>query len=139
MRRDQWGIFVSIDGRSIGPPKDSWDVLTGGEADSDELKYRPGGMKPELSLGGSLTIGACVVSRIYLRERDHANVHWLIGRVGKGKVVVKKQPLDIDGNSYGNPIVTSGILKRVTTPEVDSNSTEAALLEIEVAPQVSIT
>lgn len=137
-RKDQYRITVTVDGRTLPAPH-AWDTLTGGEIDSEELKYKPGAMAPEISLGGTVTVGQVVVGRIYDLDRDHVNIHWLIGRVGKGHVVVKKQPLDIDGNAFGRALVYQGKLKRVLPPEVDSTSTDAAILEVEVTPQGTVT
>jgi hypothetical protein len=134
-RRDQYDTTVVIDGRNLG----TFDTLTGGETDTDELTYRPGGMGPVVSLGGLTTIGQVVVGRLYRLERDHVLVHWLMGRVGKGEAVVSKQPLDPDGNAWGKPLTYRGVLKRVTPPEVDSNSTEAATIELEVTPRGAVT
>ena len=135
MRKDQHRVTVTVDGRSLGV----WDVLTGGETDTDELTYKPGGMAPAISLGGIVTVGQLIVSRIYQLERDHLQVHWLLGRVGKGNVVINKAVLDEDRNAFGQPLVTRGKLKRVTPPEVDSNSTDAATIEIEITPQGVVT
>lgn len=133
-RKDQYDTRVSVDGRNLG----TFDTMTGGEVDSDELKYKPGGMAPLVSLGGSITIGQVVVSRLYRLQRDHLLVHWLLSRIGKGKVVVNKQPLDPDGNAFGKPLVYRGILKRCLPPEVDSTSTDPALIEIEVTPEGAV-
>lgn len=136
MRKDQHRVTVIVDGTNLGV----FDVLTGGETDSDELKYRPGGMAPVISLGGVVTVGQVIVSRIYQLQRDHLQVHWLLGRVGKGNVVVNKAVLDPDGNAFGKPLVTKGVLKRVTPPEVDSNATgDAATIEIEITPEGVVT
>jgi hypothetical protein len=134
-RKDQYDVRVSVDGKNLG----TFDVLTGGETDTTELVYKPGGMAPQVSLGGIVTVGQTIVNRIYQLDRDHAQVHWLLSRVGKGQVVINKQPLDIDGNAYGKPLVYKGTLKRVTPPEVDSNSTDAALIEIEMTPSGTVT
>jgi hypothetical protein len=40
--------------------------------------------------------------------------------------------MDIEGNVFGKPLVYNGRLKRVTPPEVDSEASGAALVEIEV-------
>src|SRR5215831_20210442 len=120
MRKDQWDTTVTIDGTQYG----TWDVSTGGDVDTTELQYRPGGMGAQISLGGVVTVNALTVGRLYVLERDHVNVHDLLGRVGRGQVVVKKQPLDIDGNAFGRPLTYNGILKRVTPPEVDSNTAD---------------
>jgi hypothetical protein len=136
MRKDQHRVTVVVDGVKLGV----FDVLTGGETDSDELKYRPGGMAPVISLGGVVTVGQLIVSRLYKLQRDHLRIHWLLGRVGKGQVVVSKAVLDPDGNAFGKPLVTKGVLKRVTPPEVDSNATgDAAVIELEITPEGVVT
>src|SRR4051812_30158701 len=134
-RQDQYAITMSVDNVDLG----IWDKLTGGEVDSEEAKFKPGNMGAHVSLGGSVEIGNLTISRLYDLARDHlgANghgVHWLIGRAGKGQVTVNRQPLDVDGNAYGRPLVYTGTLKTVTPPEVDSESSDAALLECEVTP-----
>jgi len=123
-------VSMSVDATDLGV----WDKLTGGEVDSEETKYRPGGMGAHVSLGGSVEVGNLTISRLYQLARDHDRIHWLISRAGKGSVVINRQPLDADGNAYGRPLVYTGTLKTVTPPEVDSESSDAALLECEVTP-----
>jgi hypothetical protein len=48
-RLDQYNVTVSLDGTPLG----TFDKMTGGEIDSEETKYKPGGMAPQVSLGGS--------------------------------------------------------------------------------------
>jgi len=134
-RKDMYDTRVSVDGKNLG----TFDVLSGGETDTDELTYKPGGMAPAVSLGGQTTVGAVVVSRLYQLDRDHLVIHWLLSRVGLGDVVINKQPLDVDGNAFGKPLVYRGKLKRVTPPEVDSTSTDAATIEMEVTPAGAVT
>lgn len=129
-RQDQYAITMSVDGVDTGV----WDKLTGGEIDSEETKFKPGGMGASVSLGGSVEVGNLTISRLYGLTRDHDRVHALISRVGKAAVVINRQPLDADGNAYGRPLVYTGTLKTVTPPEVDSESSDAALLECEVTP-----
>jgi hypothetical protein len=125
-RQDTYRVTVSVDGKSW----DVWDKMSGGEVDSAEYKYKPGGMAPTVSLGGTKTTGNITVSRLYRLVRDHDHLQTLFNNVGRGGVVVKKQPLDIDGHAYGKPIVYTGILKTVTPPAVDSESTDPGMLEI---------
>lgn len=127
-RQDQYAVSVRIDGTDTGV----WDKLSGGEIDSEETKYKPGGMAAAVSLGGSVEVGNVTVSRLYVLDRDHTVIKTWINRVGKANVVVTKQSLDVDGNSFGAPLVYQGTLKTVTPPEVDSESNDAALVEIEV-------
>src|SRR5262245_50188285 len=125
-RQDQYAITVNVDGRDFGVT--SWDKLSGGESDSEETKYKPGGMGPSVSLGGSVEVGNVTVSVLYYLDKFSGGgdaIHWLIGRVGKGSVTVNRQPLDIDGNAYGKALVYAGTLKTVTPPEIDSESSDA--------------
>lgn len=129
-RQDQYAVSMSVDGEKFGV----YDKLSGGEIDSEEAKYRPGAMAPMVSLGGTVEVGNLTISRLYVLNRDHDRIHWLVARVGKGQVVISRQPLDVDGNAYGKPLVYTGTLKTVTPPEVDSESSDAALLECEITP-----
>jgi hypothetical protein len=109
-----------------------FDKLTGGGLSSSATSYRPGGMAPPVSLGGQRVTANVVVSRLYRLGRDHDVVGQLLDSVGKSDMVISKQPLDIDGNVYGRPIVYKGVLDRVTAPEVDSEGNAAGLIELEM-------
>ena len=69
----------------------------------------------------------------------HTIVHWLIQRTGKARMVMTKTVLDLDGNVFGRPLVYSGTLKQVTPPEVDSESSDAALIALEMTPAGTVT
>jgi hypothetical protein len=129
-RVDQYAITLNVDGADFG----IWDKLEGAEIDSEELQYKPGNMGAQISLGGSVQVGEITVSRLYVLNRDHDSIHWLISRVGKGSATVNKQPLDVDGNAYGRPLVYTGKIKTVTPPEVDSEGSDAALLAVAITP-----
>jgi len=111
-----------------------WDGLTGGELDSDEAKYWPGGMAPQVSLGGHRNPGNIVVKRLYRLQRDHDRLNLLLAQVGKATIEIHKLPMDIDGNTYGKPLNYSGKLKRVTPPEHDSTSSDPGIIEMEITP-----
>lgn len=127
-RQDTWFVGVHLNGNSLGV----WDKKTGGEVDSDDNKYYPGGMADAIALGGHGTTGNVTLQRIYDRFDDHEIIAYLFEQAGKGIVTVTQRPLDPDGVGYGKRITYHGILKRVQPPEVDSESTTAALIEIEV-------
>ena len=126
-REDTWLVTLTLDGRDMGV----WDTVSGGEIDSEEAKYRPGGMSPEISLGGSTTIGNLTVGRYLDTARDWPLIKWLAGRVGKGRGVIGVTPLSTDGVRAGDPLTYGGTLKTVTRPDVDSTGTDAALVELE--------
>jgi hypothetical protein len=115
-----------------------FDTMKGGEVDSDEQKYRPGGMADPVSLGGAVTMGNVTVSRLYVLERDHATIHQLLSVVGKAGITVSKQPLDTNRVPYGRPLVYTGKIKTVTPPEHDSTSSDPAMLEIEFVPSGTV-
>jgi hypothetical protein len=126
-REDTWLVTLNLDGRDMGV----WDTITGGEIDSEEARYRPGGMAPEISLGGSTTIGNVTIGRYLDTARDWPLIKWLAGRVGKGRGVIGRTPLDVDGARAGDPLTYGGTLKTVTVPDVDSTGSDAALVELE--------
>jgi len=130
-RQDQYDVTVSVDGLgALG----TFDTFKGGEVDSDEQKYRPGGMADPVSLGGAVTMGNVTVSRNYQLDRDHPSIHALLALVGKSTITASKQPLDINRVPYGRPLIYKGKIKTVTPPEHDSTSSDPAMLEIEFVP-----
>src|SRR4051812_19449880 len=127
-RQDQARITVSVDGVALGV----FETRSGGETDSSESQYRLGGMGPRISLGGNVMVGNVTVKRLYDTDAQ-SRAKWLQGRVGRGRMVVTEQSLDVDGNSTGDPLVWSGVLKRVTTPDRDAESDTAATIELEMS------
>jgi hypothetical protein len=134
-RVDQYDISVSIDNTDLG----TFDKMSGGDIDSEEQKYKPGAMAPQISLGGSVTVSNVTVQRLYRLDRDLPLFPFLKGRVGKGQVVIKKQSLDVDGNPFGAPITYQGKLKMVNLPDADSEASTAALVQLEVSSGGTVT
>lgn len=129
MREDQHSVTVVVDGQNLGV----WDKKSGTEGDSSETKYRPGGMGDEVVLGGAQTMANETVSRLYDKARDHELARGLMAKRGRAAMSLTFQPLDDDGNVYGKPMVTSGKLKRVKLPDLDSEGDGAALWELEMS------
>lgn len=126
-RSDQFSVSLTVDGVDYG----IWEKFDGGETSSQETKHFPGGMEPEISLGGQVSVGNITLDRLYDLDRDHASLPQLRSRVGKGDCKVVKQPLDADGNTYGQPDVYVGKLLTCTPPPVDANATgQAALITV---------
>lgn len=134
MRNDQYANTVTIDGRPLG----IFDTMGGGEADSEESLYNPGGMAPAVSLGGRQTVGAVTVGRLYRLDRDHDLVRWLMSRRGKARATVSRQPLDVDGNPFGAPLVYTGTLKTVTPPDTDSEDSGPAIWTMTITTESDI-
>jgi len=127
-RQDTFVVRVSLNGVSLG----IWDKKTGGALDSDDIKYYPGGMLPPIMLGGKKTTDNITLQRNYDRVDDHDKIGTLLNAVGSGVVDISQRPMDPDRNEIGKSITWTGILKRVMVPDVDSESTTASLVEIEV-------
>lgn len=135
MRQDQWSNTVTIDGTPMGV----WDTFGGGDIDAEETKYRPGGMRPQVSLGGSTTVNNVTLSRL-LDKEDWPRMHALMSsRVGKAGVTVSRQPLDSDGNPFGRPLVYRGTLQNVNPGDTDSNSSDAQTWTIVVSTEGDVS
>lgn len=136
-REDQYNVTVAVSRNIAGAVATmqlgTFDKMSGGEVDSEESKYRPGGMAEQISLGGYVNVGNVTVSRLYDLVRDYPNVGWILNGVGNADVTVTKQSLDVDGNTYGKPLVYSGKLKTWTPPDHDSMSADPALFEFEIS------
>lgn len=136
-RTDQYNVTASVTYKVNGSPqtKDlgTFDTFDGGEIDSEETKFNPGGMGQTKSLGGRRSVGNVTISRNYEYGRDHLLVGWLAGGVGKADFVITKTFLDVDGNAYDRPITYRGKLKTVTPPSHDSESSDAAMIELEMS------
>lgn len=126
-REDTFLVSLTVDNTDMGV----WDTKSGGNADSEEAKYYPGGMAMEISLGGRQTVENITLGREFDWGRDLPSLNFLLSRRGRGTVTIGQQLLDIDGNARGNPITASGTLKSVQIPDHDSQGNDAAMIEIE--------
>ena len=131
MRKDQWSVTVSIDGfGNLGV----FDKCDAGEVDSDTQTWNPGGMGPPISLGGSQTPSDVTISRLYVLQRDHPIMGRLMNAAGLAQMKIVRQPLDTNKVPFGSPIVQNGVLKRVSCPEHDSNSSDGDEMELIMTP-----
>lgn len=125
-------VTLTVEGNDWGV----WDKKTGGRLASNVTTYNPGGLAPQVVLTGNQTVDTVQLQRLYDLLRDHDNLAELYAAVGGGKCVVKEMPLDNDGNAYGGrgAIVWTGVIQDVTAPDPDSNSNDAALVILTIAP-----
>ena len=125
-RVDLWVIYFAVDNASLGV----WDQFSGGEVDSEESKYRPGGFDIEISLGGRRTIGNVTLAR-YWDDWISSIFPWLQRRAGKARTAISRFPFTADFIQLGPALGWGGTLKRVSPPDYDSMGTDAALIEVE--------
>ena len=128
-RQDTFKVWLFVDHRNVG----IWDKKTGGELDSDELKYYPGNMAPAISLGGKKLPGNITLQREFDGQVDGDWLPFLFASAGSKRATVHQKPLDFDGNGYGKTITWHGILKKVQVPDHDSEGNAAALIEVEIS------
>lgn len=128
LREDQASITVTVGDRDLG----IWTTKSGGETDSEETKIKPGGMLPEISLGGSSSTENVVVTKLE-DELVLADNVWLRSQVGRADMVVKVRPLDADGNALSVSETYTGKLKRAKSSDRDANSGDAAMYELELS------
>ena len=111
-----------------------WDSKTGGAVDSAEKKYNPGGMEDAISEGGKQILENLTTTR-YFDPAQHQVVlktlRRLAGKGAKAPFVGIEQFLDADKNVVGEGDTYYGTLKRVASPEHDSESDDEAMIEIE--------
>lgn len=132
-RQDQYNVTVTVSYGGTARDLGTFDSLSGGEIDSEETKFWPGGLGQQISLGGRRTVNNVTVSRLYDLARDHPNMGWLSGGIGKADVTVTKTSITVDGVASGRPLVYRGKLKQLTPPEHDSESSDAAMYELEIS------
>ena len=127
-------VEVSVGGKDLGV----FDMFSGGMTDSEEVRYKAGGMEPEESLGGQKTISNFTLQRRYKLERDHGIYLFLHEQAGVGRVEAKRIKLNADRTGFGSTHTWTGVLKSVTPPDHDSKSSDIAMLQLEVVPNAEI-
>jgi hypothetical protein len=109
---------------------------TGGEVEGDVTTvYDGGSLRPE-KLGGPAVPGQVVVSRPYKPERDAAVARKLRPQTNRWRTTVSVQPTDADLVALPIPptVYTDALLVRVSDPEHDAASGDAARLELAFDP-----
>lgn len=135
MRQDQWSNTVTID----GVPWGVWDTLDGGDVEADEVKHRPGGMQKQVSLGGPEHVNNITLTRL-LDQPDWAKMKALMAnRVGKARATVSRQPLDPDGNPFGEPLGYAGVLNQVIPGATDGDASAVQMWTILISTDGGIS
>lgn len=120
-------ITVVVDGQVLG----IFDSYSGGEPTAKSNKHRPGGMGAEVSYGSLPSWSDISVSRVYQTDRDWELERTLVTKAGRVSFSMTEQPLDPDGNSYGNPKTWSGRFLGVKPGKADSTSEAVRMWEID--------
>jgi hypothetical protein len=125
-REDTWLVVFNVGGVDLGV----WDTFDGGETDSEEEVFRPGGMDQQISLGGRQTFGNVTM------QRHHdawlaGLVKWLRNQCGRTRITIGRVPLNAAGQQSGSVEWLGGTMKRCTPPTHDSMGGGVAMVEVE--------
>lgn len=115
-----------------------WARMSGAEVASETSSVRPGGMDPAVVIGSRRTTGDITLSKP-LEKGDTARIVAMAPKVGRARVTVLRTLLDPDGYPFGTQLQFHGVLKGITHPEVDADSTDAATWSITVTPDDDFT
>lgn len=126
-REDQARLTLSIDGVSLGV----CHAKDGGDTEADANPFKPGGMAPQVNLGGPAKVSDIKLTLPWTETLDGRR-QWLRSRVGRGAAVIVEQPLDADGNPFGAVDTRTGVLNAVTEPPYDAKSGDPRLIELTV-------
>lgn len=135
LRQDQAAISVTVTGVAL-PFIKSWTMLEGGDVEAEDTKTRPGGMLPQVNLGGPSSRSDCTVTRNYSAAL-HPYIVQLENVAGRAAMKVAYTILDANGVPSGPTVTMTGILKTVTRPNFDANATGAAFLSLVMGANVA--
>jgi|ERR1035438_4936466 hypothetical protein len=135
MRSDTWLNTVTVNG-ALFPLADGgvWDTFKGGDVDSSADVYHAGGMAPQEVVGGQPTISTVTLDKALDLQADWASVQQLMvggpGTVGNASITIHRQPLDINKNPSGTPLIYNGIVKSCAPGDTDSNKSDIQMWSI---------
>lgn len=109
---------VSLNGVSLGV----YDTWTGGDPSAAVPQHRSGGQRTMQSYRALPKFSMMTVGRIAQTQRDWELIRSLVATAGQVPMSVTLQPLDADGNAYGNSRTASGMFAGQKGLDGDSDS-----------------
>lgn len=111
-------ITAVVNGVSIGV----YDTMMGGDAVAPSAQYRTGGMGIQKSYVTLPKYTEVKITRVLDESVDWELIRTLKQQAGRFAGSVTSQPLDADGNTYGNAQTTQGLFLGIGAVKTDSNS-----------------
>jgi hypothetical protein len=131
--KNQWRIQVTLPNGELVLDTTSWDKATGGDIVAANDKYNPGGMGPQIAVGGLRTRDDMTVERAWSDALIQVFVP-LDNLAGSARIHVGLTPLKADRKTAnGNTITYPGVLQKVTRPDVDSGDSKVDTLKIVIS------
>ncbi len=106
----------------------------GGDADSEESKFPPGGGQKEIALGGRQTVDNVTADKL-VTPAELPKRNALLDARGKARMVVSDVFIDEDDNPVETGMTWTGKYKKFTYPDADSTSNDPALLQLEMTAE----
>lgn len=122
-------VTVVVDGQALGV----FDTFSGGDPAAQSVKHRPGGMGPEKSYATLPSYTDVTVGRVLEPARDWELIRQLTQKAGRVDASATVQPLDADGNIWGNPKTYNGTFLGIKDGKVDSTSDAIKMLEVDLS------
>ncbi len=129
-RSDQAQINVFI--QNVALDNESWGLMEGGDNVAEEATAFPGGMKPQVALGGFPKRSSLTISRPW-SDALIGLYKAMDARVGLSKVTASYQVLNANKEPFGTPITYTGVLTSAVRPNYKAGTSEEAHLQITVA------
>lgn len=128
MRSDTWLVTATINGVLFPSPNGVWDAFKGGDIDSTADTYRAGAMADQEVVGGQATIAPVSLDKALDLQNDWALLQQLMAAgVGNAPITIHRQPLDINKNPFGSPLVYTGIVKSLAPGDTDSTKSDTQI------------
>jgi hypothetical protein len=135
-RSDQVAIHVNVTGVALD--NTSWDSFEGGEVKVDNLKVFPGGMQPQLALGGIPKWEDVIIHRLW-SDTLIALYKELANRAGNTPMEASYTVLETTGVATPNVFSYKGVLLDVTRPNYKSGTSEEAMLTLTMGLNAGVT
>ncbi len=128
-RSDQAAIHVEISGVVLD--QESWSMMEGGDPVSEEAVIFPGGMQPQIALGGLPKWSPVTVEREW-SEALGGDYKALANSVGSALVTVSYIQLGVNKQETGQKYTYRGVLTSAERPKYKSTESTDAYLKITV-------
>lgn len=122
-------LTIVVDGQVLG----TFDSYSGGDPAAKSVKHRPGGMGPEKSYATLPSYSDITASRVLEPQRDWELIRQLTQKAGRVDASMTEQPLDADGNVWGNPKTFAGTFLGLKPGKADSTSDAVRMVELDMS------
>lgn len=127
-------VTASVDGEDLGV----FDSHTPPEIGSETGTYRPGGAREAIATRGLRSVGTTTVAKAISGREEYERYKRIQARAGRAEMTVTEQPLDANGDPYGQATIYTGILNQVVISEYSSEGTDNRTVTLTMQPNGEI-